>query len=88
MTSPLFKILRQLDEAKIHYFIERHQPDTVNITATVVGQRIEITVFEDDRVWISRFIGHEGIKDEDALHKIIEQTRLDNELTEQARDKT
>ncbi|CDN50852.1 hypothetical protein [Neorhizobium galegae] len=73
MTSPLFKILRRLDDANIHYFIERYQPDTVDITATVVGQRIEITVFEDDRVWISRFVGHETIEDEDILNEIIDQ---------------
>ncbi|EUB97007.1 hypothetical protein PMI07_000583 [Rhizobium sp. CF080] len=80
MTSPLFKILRRLDEAHIHYFIERHRDDTIDITATIVGQRIEISVFEDDHVEISRFVGHEEIEGEDVLHAII-----DREIAEELR---
>jgi len=71
--TPLFNILRRLDEARIHYFIERHRDNTIDITATIVGQRIEISVFEDDHVEISRFVGHEDIEDEDVLHAIIDQ---------------
>ena len=72
MTSPLFNILRRLDEAKIHYFLERHRPNTIDITATVVGQRIEISVFEDDHVEISRFVGREDIENEAVLHDLID----------------
>ena len=72
MSSALFKILKHLDEAKIHYFIERHRPETIDITATVVGQRIEFSVFEDDHVEISRFLGSEDIEDIKSLDEVIE----------------
>lgn len=81
MTSSLFRILRRLDEAKVHYFIERHRPETIDITATFVGCRVEISVFEDDHVEISTFRGNEDVLEEDVLHEIIHQTLLDNELT-------
>lgn len=72
MTSPLFDILRRLDEARIHYFLERHRPDTIDVTATVVGQRIEISVFEDGHVEVSRFFGHEDVEAADVLDAIID----------------
>jgi len=71
MTSSVFRILRRLDEAKIHYFLERHRSDTIDITATVVGRRIEITVFEDDHVEVSQFVGREEVLDENILDDII-----------------
>lgn len=65
--------MKRLDDANIHYFLERHRPDTVNITATVVGQRIEISVFEDDHVEVSRFIGNEDVLEETILDEIIDK---------------
>jgi hypothetical protein len=73
VTSPLFKILKRLDDANIHYFLERHRPDTVDITATVVGQRIEISVFDDDRVEVSCFVGNEDVLDEAVLYEMIDK---------------
>jgi hypothetical protein len=52
--SKVFEVLKRLDDAKVHYFIGRYRSDTIDITATVVGERLEITVFEDDHVEISR----------------------------------
>lgn len=71
MTSSVFRILRRLDQAKIHYFLERHRSDAIDITATVVGRRIEITVFEDDHVEVSQFLGNEDVLDGDILDDII-----------------
>jgi hypothetical protein len=73
LTSPLFKILKSLDNAKVHYFIERHRADTVDITATFVGKRLEITVFEDDHVEASEFLGHEDFLDEDLLWNAVNE---------------
>jgi len=67
----VFEVLRRLDDAKIHYFIGRYRPDTIDITATLVGERIEISVFDDDHIEVSRFIGNEDVLDEEVLHDIL-----------------
>ncbi|PZM15870.1 hypothetical protein [Rhizobium tubonense] len=69
--SKVFEILKRLDDAKVHYFIGRYRPDTIDITATVVGERVEISVFDDNHVEISRFLGNEDVLDEDVLHEIL-----------------
>lgn len=79
MSSKLFKILRLLDEARIHYFIERYRDDTVDIVATVVGKRIEISVFEDDHAEISVFTGNEDVLDEAVLYDLLDEERQANE---------
>ncbi|WP_027687627.1 hypothetical protein [Rhizobium leguminosarum] len=69
--SKVFEVLKRLDDAKVHYFIGRYRPDTIDITATVVGERVEISVFDDDHVEISRFFGNEDVLDEAVLDKIL-----------------
>lgn len=69
--SKVFEILRRLDDARVHYVIGRYRPDTIDITATVVGERIEISVFEDGHVEISRFVGNEDVLDEEVLDEIL-----------------
>ncbi|WP_244598502.1 hypothetical protein [Rhizobium tubonense] len=69
--SKVFEILKRLDNAKVHYFIGRYRPDTIDITATVVGERVEISVFDDDHVEISRFLGSEDVLDEGVLDEIL-----------------
>jgi hypothetical protein len=62
MSNTLFDLLEKLDSAKIDYSISRHRLDTILISAAVIGQRIEIDVFRDGHMEISRFIGHEDIE--------------------------
>ncbi|MFL9868342.1 hypothetical protein PQR67_29535 [Paraburkholderia fungorum] len=62
MSNALFDLLEKLDSAKVHYLISRHRPDTVLVSVPVIGQRIEIDVFRDGHMEISRFIGHEDIE--------------------------
>ncbi|HEY1611191.1 MAG TPA: hypothetical protein VGG24_18145 [Paraburkholderia sp.] len=62
MSHPLFDLLARLDEAKISYSLSRHRPGTVQVFITVVGQRIEVDVFADGRMDVSRFVGNEGIE--------------------------
>ncbi|KQM33258.1 hypothetical protein ASF03_05825 [Rhizobium sp. Leaf68] len=69
--SKVFEVLKRLDEAKVHYFIGRYRPDTIDITATFVGERVEITVFEDGHVEVSRFVGNEDVLDESVLNEIL-----------------
>ena len=69
--SKVFEVLKRLDDAKVHYVIGRYRSDTIDITATVVGERIEIYVFEDGHVEVSRFLGNEDVLDEDVLDEIL-----------------
>ena len=55
----LYSLLRQLDQAKIHYTLDRVRDDTVMIHATVPGRRYEIEVFSDGSVEVEVF-GVEG----------------------------
>ncbi|WP_245456275.1 hypothetical protein [Rhizobium leguminosarum] len=57
MSTTLFEILKKLDYARIHYHIGRYRSDTVDITATFVGKRLEISVFDDGHVEVSEFRG-------------------------------
>jgi len=45
---------------RLHYFIERTPPDTIRSAVTLVAERVEIDIFEDDHLEISRFRGAES----------------------------
>lgn len=62
VSHPLYDLLDRLDKAKIHYSLSRHRTGSVLISVTVVGQRIEIDVFDDGHLEVSRFVGHEDIE--------------------------
>jgi hypothetical protein len=61
MTHPLFKLLRRLDTARYSYSISRHRDETVLIRVTFVGERVEVDVFEDGHMEVSRFPGFEDV---------------------------
>jgi hypothetical protein len=61
MSHPLFELLTQLESAHIHFTLGRHRPDSVIVTLTLVGERVEIDVFDDGRMEVSRFLGTEDI---------------------------
>ncbi|MBN3735247.1 hypothetical protein G3N98_30610 [Burkholderia sp. Tr-20390] len=44
------------------YALGRHRPDTILVSVTVVGQRIEIDVFDDGHMEVSRFVGNEDVE--------------------------
>ena len=62
MASALFKTIRMLEEARLHFFIERTRPDSIRLSVTMVGERCEIDIFEDDHLEISRFFVDEKIE--------------------------
>ena len=64
MSHELFRVIRLLEAEGIHYRLDRHRGDSVMITAALVGERIEIDVFEDGHVEYSRFRGHEDVEDD------------------------
>ena len=68
----LYKLLRDLEGAKIHYTLGRYRDDTILVTLTLVAERIEVDVFEDGHLEVSRFKGSEGIVGgEDLVARII-----------------
>jgi hypothetical protein len=58
----IFNTIKAIEEANLHFYIERTSPDTVRLSVTLVGERIEIDIFEDDHLEISRFRGDESIE--------------------------
>jgi hypothetical protein len=62
MSHSLFDLVTKLDAAKVFYTLSRHREDTILVSVTVVGQRIEIDVFEDGHMEVSRFVGNEDIE--------------------------
>jgi hypothetical protein len=72
MSHPLFKLLDELDAEHIHYALTRHQPDTVMVTVTLVGERVEAAVFSDGHMEVARFPGTEAIEGgAELLHQLI-----------------
>jgi hypothetical protein len=62
MSLALFEAIRLLESAKIHFTLSRDLPDAITLHATTVGERIEIYVFEDGHVEVSRFKGDESVE--------------------------
>jgi hypothetical protein len=74
MSHPLFDLLNLLDGARLHYRLDRYRPDTVMVIVTVVGERLEIDVFEDGHMEYSRFAGNEHVeKDSDKIMEILQR---------------
>lgn len=61
MSHPLYTLLSQLEEARIHFTLSRYRYDTVLVSLTLVGERVEVDVFEDGHMEVSRFLGNENI---------------------------
>ena len=62
MASAVFETMRMLEEARLHFFIERTRPDSIRLSVTMVGERVEIDIFEDNHLEISRFFGDEKVE--------------------------
>jgi hypothetical protein len=62
MSSAVFETIRLLEAANLHFFIERTRSDSIQLTVTLVGERLEIDIFEDDHLEIARFRGDESVE--------------------------
>lgn len=62
MSSAIFNTIKAIEDANLHFYLERTSPDTVRLSVTLVGERIEIDIFEDEHLEISRFRGDESIE--------------------------
>jgi hypothetical protein len=76
MSHPLYSLLRRLENAHIHFAIGRYRQDTVLVSITLVGERVEVDVFEDGHMEVSRFVGDESIVgDEELVEAMIEHNK-------------
>jgi hypothetical protein len=74
VSHKIFEILQTLDAARLDYRLSRHRDDTVLVTVTTVGERLEIDVFADGHVEFCRFQGAEQVSsDEVELARWLEQ---------------
>jgi hypothetical protein len=62
MTHKLYELLNKLERDGVSFVIGRHRDDTVLVTCTFVGSRIEIDVFADGHVEFSVFSGDESVE--------------------------
>jgi hypothetical protein len=81
MSHPLYDLLRRLEEDHVYFTISRHRDDSIMITATYVGERLEIDVFEDGHMEVSRFKGSEDILgDSDLAYRILDDGVIERPL--------
>lgn len=72
MAHPLYDLLRRLEEAHIHFRLSRHREDSILVSLTLVGERVEVDVFENGSMEVSRFPGSEAVVgDHRLVHEII-----------------
>lgn len=62
MSHPLYELISKLELARIHFTLGRYRPDSLLIALTLVGERVEVDVFEDGHMEVSRFKGNEDIE--------------------------
>ncbi len=68
----LYKILQDLDSAKIFYTLAHYRDDVVTIHVTVPGKRFEIDVESDGSVDTAIFSGNEDLESGiDVVQKIV-----------------
>lgn len=76
MSHPLYSLLRKLEDGHIHFTLARHREDTVLVTITLVGERVEVDVFDDGHMEVSRFPGSEDVVGgEELVHELIDKNR-------------
>ena len=76
MSHPLYNLLKRLEDAHIHFTLARHRDDTVLVTITIVGERVEVDVFDDGHMEVSRFPGSEDIVgDQGLVDELIEKNK-------------
>lgn len=67
MPHPLYALLSELEQSRIQFTLGRYRPDSVLVTLTLVGERVEVDVFDDGHMEVSRFMGNEDVVGGDEL---------------------
>jgi hypothetical protein len=79
MHHELYRLLTFLDKERLFYRLDRYQPDAVTATVTLVGERVEISVFDDGHIEYSRFLGDESVESgSEAIARLYERLRTEN----------
>lgn len=76
MSHPLYEVLQKLEAAHLHFLLGRFRPDSVTVIVTVVGERVELDVFDDGHLEASRFRGDESVLDG---RKVLEEILRHNQ---------
>ena len=80
MSHELYRMIRKLEHNGVWFRLDRLRDDSVMITATLVGERIEIDVFEDGHVEYSRFKGSETVEsDVGALIALLDEQAAEDQ---------
>jgi hypothetical protein len=88
MSHSLYELLKSLDDAKYHFVLSRNRDDTVTVTITFVGERVEVDVFEDGHMEVSRFLGTEDILGgQELIYDIIKKNTFENKAYKQKYEK-
>ncbi len=61
MSHTLYQTISLLEKKNIHFFLFRDNTDSISISATLPGKRIEIYINEEGEVDFSVFRGNEEI---------------------------
>ncbi|MDI9238389.1 hypothetical protein QLQ15_05620 [Lysobacter sp. LF1] len=61
MRHELYQLLSRLESAGISFTLGRYRADTILVSLTLVGERVEVDVFEDGHMEVARFTGTEDI---------------------------
>jgi hypothetical protein len=61
--SDILKFLDFLRDKKIHFRLDQYRTNTIMVTFTLVGCRVEVDFFED-HIEFSYFKGDEGVHDD------------------------
>jgi hypothetical protein len=67
----VYRLLKQLDVAKIHYSLFRIREDTIMIEAHVPGRYYEIEVFPDERVEVEVYKSDGQIGGQELIDELL-----------------
>ncbi len=69
----MLDFLNFLDDKGVHFYLEQNAPDSLRVTLTLVGCRVEVAFFAD-HMEFSTFKGNEDVsRDEKVLYDLIKE---------------
>jgi hypothetical protein len=70
---PVYRLLEQLDAAKIHYTLSRVRGETIMVEAHVPGRHYEIEVFADGHVEVEVYKSDGQIGGQEAVDDLVRE---------------
>jgi hypothetical protein len=84
MSHPLYNLMQRLDEGGYHYVLSRSRDDTVKVTISFVGERVEAEIFSDGHMEVARFLGTEDILGgQELIYDLIEKNSFEDKVYEE-----